>query len=68
MNDDEFCDRIDTSGGLQGKKIIIQGFGNVGYHFARYMHKAGAKIIAIIEKDVGLYSSQGLDPDMVKLS
>jgi len=46
----------------------VQGFGNVGYYFAKHMYKKGAKIVGIIEKDVGLYSENGFDPDDVKMN
>jgi len=59
---------VDTSSGLKGKKVIIQGFGTAGYQFAKYMHKEGAKIVGIIEKDVGLFHSLGMNPDEVKLT
>lgn len=57
VNSDSFCDKYDINTGMKGKKIIIQGFGNVGYHFAKFSHKAGAKIVGIIERDGAIYSS-----------
>ena len=36
LANDDFCDQADVSNGLRNKKIIVQGFGNVGYHFSRY--------------------------------
>ena len=39
-------------GSLEGKKIIIQGLGNVGYHAAKFLQKQdGVLIIAILERD-----------------
>jgi glutamate dehydrogenase (NAD(P)+) len=57
LNNDEFCEAADIGLGIRGKKIIVQGFGNVGYHFAKYAHREGAKIIGVIEKDAAIYSS-----------
>jgi glutamate dehydrogenase (NAD(P)+) len=57
LNNEDFCEAADTGLGIRGKKIIVQGFGNVGYHFAKYCHREGAKIMAIIEKDEAIYSS-----------
>ena len=63
---DDFCDKADMSTGLRGKKIIVQGFGNVGYNFAKAAHSEGSRIIGIIEKDAGIFHSKGLNPDEVK--
>jgi glutamate dehydrogenase (NAD(P)+) len=47
--------------GLKDKRVVIQGFGNVGSYSAKFMHEAGAKIIAIGERDGGLYNKDGID-------
>jgi len=62
LNDDTFCDKYDLGHGLRGKKIIIQGFGNVGYHFANFCHKEGARIVGLIERDAAIYNQAGFDP------
>lgn len=46
--------------------VVVQGFGNVGGHAAKLMHKAGMKIIAIIEYDGAIYNPKGLDPVAVE--
>jgi glutamate dehydrogenase/leucine dehydrogenase len=51
---------------LQDTKIAIQGFGNVGSHFAFYMHKAGAKIVSISDAKGGIFIPTGI-PDMQAL-
>lgn len=66
-NDDSFCDRVGFGTGLRGKKIIVQGFGNVGYHFANFCQKEGAKIVGVIERDQAMYCSTGLDVQAVKM-
>jgi len=40
-------DRIGLTTGIEGKRIIVQGMGNVGYWVAKFFHDAGARIIAI---------------------
>jgi glutamate dehydrogenase (NAD(P)+) len=48
-------------GGLEGKRIVVQGLGNVGYHAARFLEEEdGARITAIIERDGAIVSEKGL--------
>jgi len=55
------------SGGLDGKKIVVQGLGNVGYHAAKFLSEEdGAKIIAIIERDGALVDEAGLRVEEVR--
>ena len=52
------------SGSLDGKRVIVQGLGNVGYHAAKFLSEEdGCKITAVIERDGGLYDPQGLNVD-----
>ena len=51
--------------GLDGKRVIVQGLGNVGYHAARELANHGARIVGIAELDAGLYDPNGLDVDAV---
>jgi glutamate dehydrogenase (NAD(P)+) len=46
---------------VEGCRVIIQGFGNVGSNAARLMQEQGFKIIGIAEKDGGLYNANGID-------
>ncbi|HVB02767.1 MAG TPA: Glu/Leu/Phe/Val dehydrogenase [Chitinophagaceae bacterium] len=57
--------KIGLTTGLEGKKVIVQGMGNVGYHAAKFFHEAGALVIALIEWDGAICSSKGMDPDAV---
>jgi glutamate dehydrogenase (NAD(P)+) len=53
--------RAGMSGGLAGKRVVIQGLGNVGYHAAKFLSEEDkVKIIAIIERDGVLLNKQGL--------
>ena len=52
--------------GLEDQKVIIQGFGNVGYHVASLLHQSGAKIIAIIERDGSVVNQEGIDVESLK--
>lgn len=68
LNTESFAEAAGMIPGIKNKKVIVQGYGAVGYHFAKKMHKAGAKIVGIIEKDIGLYAEAGMDPDDVKMA
>ena len=53
-------------GALAGKKIIVQGLGNVGYHAAKFLQlEDGAKITAVLERDGAIINDQGLDVEEV---
>jgi glutamate dehydrogenase (NAD(P)+) len=54
------------TGGLEGKRIIVQGLGNVGYHAAKFLSEEdGARITAIVERDGALVDEKGLDVEQV---
>ncbi|MBK0327079.1 Glu/Leu/Phe/Val dehydrogenase [Rhodobacteraceae bacterium F11138] len=54
------------AGTLDGKRVIIQGLGNVGYHAAKFLaEEDGAIITGIIERDGALFNPEGLDVDAV---
>ena len=58
--------KANLEGGLEGKKIIIQGLGNVGYHAAKFLEEEdGAKIIGIIERNGAIICDQGLNIEEV---
>lgn len=50
---------------VEGKKVIIQGWGNVASAAGFYLAKNGAKIVGIIDKDGGIIRSEGLEFDEV---
>lgn len=51
--------------GVEGKRVIIQGLGNVGYHSAKFFQNAGAKITALAEYEGSIHNEEGLDIDAV---
>lgn len=52
--------------GIEGKKVIVQGFGNVGYYTAKVMQENGALIVGIAEFEGGLYNAKGIDIEDLK--
>jgi len=58
--------RAGLTGGLAGKRIVIQGLGNVGYHAAKFLSQEdGALITAIIERDGAIINDNGLNVEEV---
>lgn len=54
-------------GGLGGKRVILQGLGNVGYHAGKLLDEEDdVKVIAIIEKDGALINQDGLSVQRVR--
>jgi glutamate dehydrogenase (NAD(P)+) len=59
--------RAGLGGTLDGKRVIIQGLGNVGYHAAKFLSENdGAIITTIIERDGAIIDEKGLDVEAVR--
>jgi glutamate dehydrogenase (NAD(P)+) len=55
------------SGTLDGKRVIVQGLGNVGYHAAKFLSEEdGCVITGIIERDGALTDDKGLNVEAVR--
>lgn len=52
-------------GNVQGKKAIVQGFGNVGSAAAFYLAEMGAKVVGIIDRDGGVINENGFTFDEI---
>ena len=53
-------------GNLEGKRVILQGLGNVGYHASKFLRdEDGARIVGIIERDGAVIDDGGLDVEAV---
>ncbi len=63
-NDPRLMDKVGLPLGLADKRVVVQGFGNVGYHAARIMQReGGAKIIAVGEYNGTIVDENGIDID-----
>src|SRR5450631_342921 len=51
--------------GVKGKRVCVQGLGNVGYHSALFFQQAGAIIVGLAEYEGSIWSNDGLDVDKV---
>jgi len=60
-NNAEDMKALGLTTGVAGKKIIVQGLGNVGYNAAKYFQNAGAILIGLIEYEGAIYSEKGLN-------
>lgn len=56
----EEMNRLGLSLGIEGKKVIVQGLGNVGYHAAKFFEEGGATIVGLAEYEGGIYNANGL--------
>jgi len=53
--------------GLGGKRMVLQGLGNVGYHAGKFLSEEdGVLVTAIIERDGAVVDEEGLDVERVK--
>lgn len=48
---------------LEGKRYIVQGFGNVGYWAAHFMNKNGAILVGVQDATGTIYNPEGIDPE-----
>lgn len=51
---------------LEGARVIVEGFGNVGAAACLYLTRLGARIVGIVDRDSGLVSEEGLDVEAVE--
>lgn len=51
---------------LFGKlRVAVQGFGNVGYNIAQFLHEQGFIVVAVSDSRGGIYNKEGIDPEAV---
>ena len=68
---DEACAHADDmaalglSTGLDGKRVVVQGLGNVGYHAAKFCREQGARVVAFAELEGAILDPGGLAEDAV---
>lgn len=48
--------------------IAVQGFGNVGFWFAKLARELGFKVVAVSDSSGGIYDAKGIDPDKLLVS
>jgi glutamate dehydrogenase (NAD(P)+) len=55
--------RLGLATGLEGKRVVVQGLGNVGYHAAKFCREAGAILVGIAEREGAISNPKGLHED-----
>ncbi|GAC1593321.1 MAG: Glu/Leu/Phe/Val dehydrogenase [Ginsengibacter sp.] len=53
--------KVGLATGVEGKRVCVQGLGNVGFHSAWFFQEAGAKIVGLAEYEGSIYNYDGLD-------
>jgi glutamate dehydrogenase (NAD(P)+) len=61
VNIAEDMKKIGLTPGVEGKRVVVQGLGNVGYHAAKFFSEAGAILVGLAEFEGGIYSEKGLN-------
>ncbi|MFD2871404.1 Glu/Leu/Phe/Val dehydrogenase [Mucilaginibacter ximonensis] len=57
--------KLGLTPGITGKRVIVQGLGNVGFYSAKFLAEFGAIIVGICEFEGAIYNEDGLDVDAV---
>ncbi len=60
-SDAEAMNSVGLSLGIAGKRVIVQGLGNVGYHAALFCQEGGAILVGISEFEGAIYNAAGID-------
>ena len=54
----EMMKKLGLPTGVEGKRVVVQGLGNVGYHAAKFFQEAGAKIVGLAEYEGAILQSR----------
>ncbi|MEQ6248507.1 Glu/Leu/Phe/Val dehydrogenase [Sulfitobacter sp. HNIBRBA3233] len=67
FRDDEGVKKANMKGTLDGKRVIVQGLGNVGYHAAKFLSEEdGAPVVCVIEYNGAIWNDDGIDIEELK--
>lgn len=66
VNDAKLMKKLKLTTGFADKTVIVQGFGNVGYHAAKFLMEAGATVTGIIEWDGAVVNPKGIDVEALQ--
>ncbi len=63
--DAEDMKRLGLDPGVEGKRLVVQGLGNVGYYAAKFLCEAGARLVGLAEREGSIADERGLDLEKV---
>jgi glutamate dehydrogenase (NAD(P)+) len=61
----DVMDKLNLQTGIEGKTVVVQGLGNVGYHAAKFFRENGARVIALAEFEGAITNANGLNEEEV---
>jgi len=56
-------DKLGLTTGIAGKKVVVQGLGNVGYHSAKFFRENGAILVSIAEYEGAIFKADGINEE-----
>lgn len=62
---EDIMQRQGLTPGVAGKRVVVQGLGNVGFYTAKFFRQGGAKVVAIAEYEGAIFSEEGLNEEEV---
>jgi glutamate dehydrogenase (NAD(P)+) len=64
-NMEDQMQKLGLTTGIEGKTVVVQGLGNVGYHSAKFFREHGAKVIGLAEYEGAIFNADGLNEEDV---
>lgn len=61
----DVMEKLGLSTGVENKRVVVQGLGNVGYHTAKFFREAGSKVVALAEYEGAIFNADGLNEEEV---
>jgi glutamate dehydrogenase (NAD(P)+) len=65
LNMVDMMEKLGMQTGVEGKRVVVQGLGNVGYHTAKFFREGGAKVIGLAEYEGAIMNPDGLNEEEV---
>jgi len=66
ISNTELMNQLEMKPGVEGKRVVVQGLGNVGYWACHFLRKYGAKIVGVAEYNGGIVHEEGINTEELK--